>query len=326
MPRKSRVILSGFCYHVMLRGNNGEIIFREDSDRVKFCLLLQYAIEKHNFIVHGFCLMNNHVHLLVETKNADLYRGIHAFAFQYAQYFNKKYQRKGHLFQGRYKAIIVQHDGYLNRLVRYIHRNPVRAGIVRNPAEYLWSSHRAYLEKTVYTWLTQDLILSLFSEIIQKETSLENSRAALEKYISMNDEDAKEHLSEIRLSAKLGAYGNPEFIKTFGNPNSENIHRLSFCKVRSKVVLSDLIQITCNHFDLSKKDLCSSSRKANIVQAREMLSLLVTKLNVATLSELSSELFRNHSSLSRSRQKAKSNSNMIHLVDQIIAKLNDEKG
>ena len=91
MSRKRRVILPGYYYHTMIRGNGGKPIFHDGEDRTRFCLLLQYAKEKHDFRVHGFCLMGNHVHLLLQPNSTDLSGGMHALGFRYAQYFNKKY-------------------------------------------------------------------------------------------------------------------------------------------------------------------------------------------------------------------------------------------
>ena len=143
MSRRKRVIHQGFPYHVMLRGNYGQPIFFEDSDRIRLCLLIQYAIEKHDILVYGFCLMGNHIHLLVEPTTPGLSAGVQSFASRYAHYFNRKYQRRGHLFQDRYKGAIVQYGVYLRRLIRYIHRTPLRARMVVHPEEYRWSSYRA---------------------------------------------------------------------------------------------------------------------------------------------------------------------------------------
>ena len=115
MARRKRIILSGFPYHVMLRGNDDQPIFLEDSDRARLCLFIQYAIEKHRINVHGFCFMGNHIHLLVEPLTSELSAGIQSFASRYAQYYNRKYNRRGHLFQGRYKGVIVQHGVYFRR-------------------------------------------------------------------------------------------------------------------------------------------------------------------------------------------------------------------
>ena len=162
MARKRRHIQAGFCYHVMLRGNGGQDIFKDNADRSRFCQLFQYASEKHQLNIHGFCLMGNHVHLVIQPRTSNLTAGMHSLAFRYAQHFNKKYKRRGYLYQGRYKAVLVQSGTYLRRLVRYVHLNPVRARIVQRPEEYLWSSHRAYIGNGDYTWLNRTLVLDAF--------------------------------------------------------------------------------------------------------------------------------------------------------------------
>ncbi len=94
MARKRRIIVPGYCYHVMLRGNGGQVIFKNDADRIRFCLLLQYACESHGVAVHAFCLMSNHVHLLVQPKCKGLSAAMHALSFRYAQQFNRRYERR----------------------------------------------------------------------------------------------------------------------------------------------------------------------------------------------------------------------------------------
>ena len=141
MARKIRFSRLGTCHHVMLRGNGGQDIFLDDVDRVRFCLLLQAASEKYGFSVHAFCFMSNHIHLILEPTERLLQEGVHSFSFRYAQYFNRRYQRKGYVYQGRFRSICIEEGIYFKRVVRYIHLNPVRAKLVDDPLHYLWSSH-----------------------------------------------------------------------------------------------------------------------------------------------------------------------------------------
>jgi REP element-mobilizing transposase RayT len=146
----------------MLRGNNGQTIFFSDSDRCRLCLLIQQGIERFDHSVHAFCFMKNHVHLVIQTGTVPLSRIIQHLAFRYARYINRKQNRIGHLFQGRFKAILVDDNDYLLKLVRYVHVNPVRAGITADPKEYLWSSHRTYLGIDQLLWLCQNCVLLKF--------------------------------------------------------------------------------------------------------------------------------------------------------------------
>lgn len=156
MARKSRIHVPGGVYHVLLRGNDGQDIFFTGKDRARFSLLLQEGTERFTYLLHAFCYMTNHVHLVIQVGDVPLSKIIQNLSFRYTKYINKQKNRIGHLFQGRYKAILVDGDTYLLELVRYIHNNPLRAGLVKDPADYPWSSHRLYLGLDVLSYLTTD--------------------------------------------------------------------------------------------------------------------------------------------------------------------------
>jgi len=145
MARKPRIHLPGGYYHVMIRGNGGQDIFFSDKDRTRFLLLVQEGIERYRHRVHCFCLMGSHVHLLIQVGAEPLSKIIQNLSFRYTRYVNQYRQSTGHLFQGRYKAILVDADSYLLELARYIHLNPVRAGRCKAVDDYKWSSHHAYM-------------------------------------------------------------------------------------------------------------------------------------------------------------------------------------
>ena len=158
MARKPRVHCPGALYHVMLRGNGGQEIFFSQEDRFRFYLLVQEDIERYGHKVHAFCLMTTHVHLAIQVGEIGLPRIIQNLAFRYTRWGNWRQSRTGHLFQGRYKAVLVDADTYLLELTRYIHLNPVRSGIVRIPEDYPWSGHRAYLGLETIPWLTTEWV------------------------------------------------------------------------------------------------------------------------------------------------------------------------
>jgi len=162
MARKQRIHYSGALYHVILRGNAQHDIFFEDCDRYRFYLLLQTIVEKFGCRVHAFCLMTNHIHIAIQTGEIPLSRIMQNLSFRYTTWINRRMNRSGHLFQGRYKSVLVDADSYLLELVAYIHLNPVRAAIVIAPEEYPWSSHTAYFGKDCIPWLTTEQVLSMF--------------------------------------------------------------------------------------------------------------------------------------------------------------------
>lgn len=164
MSRQLRIEYPGALYHVTARGNGKAAVFLDDDNRRKFLDTLEDSIKAYNFICHGYCIMTNHYHLLIETPDANLSAGIHRLNSVYAKYFNKHNDCVGHVFQGRFKAILVQRDNYLLELCRYIVLNPVRAGMVNHPANYRWSSYHQTVGTAEITsaFLTTDWILTQF--------------------------------------------------------------------------------------------------------------------------------------------------------------------
>jgi REP element-mobilizing transposase RayT len=145
MARPLRVEYPGAFYHVINRGNSLEKIFTSTRDYEKFLQYLEKAAERFALIIHTYCLMDNHYHLLIETPEPNLSMTMQWLNVSYATYFNRKQDRSGHLFQGRFKAILIDADAYLKHLSRYIHLNPVRAGIINTPRQYHWSSYPSFI-------------------------------------------------------------------------------------------------------------------------------------------------------------------------------------
>lgn len=145
MARKPRIEFAGAFYHVIARGNQRQKVFWAGNDYKDYLSKLKFYRDKFKFIIHAYCLMPNHVHLLLETKDIPLSKVMHGLQFSYTQAFNKRHKKIGHLFHGRYKAIICHKEAYLLELIRYIHLNPVRARLVRKPWEYPWNSHNEYI-------------------------------------------------------------------------------------------------------------------------------------------------------------------------------------
>ena len=150
-------------YHVTSRGDGREDIYRDDTDRELFLEVLSDTVDRFNWLIHAYCLMGNHYHLLIETPDSNLSKGMRQLNGVYTQRYNRKHKRVGHVFQGRYKAIIVQKESYLLELARYIVLNPVRAEMVRTARDWPWSSYRATAEMVAGpAWLTTEPILSAF--------------------------------------------------------------------------------------------------------------------------------------------------------------------
>ena len=175
MSRPIRIEFPDALYHVTARGDRREDIFEDDQDRQAFLLTLEQVVAQFNWLCYAWCLMDNHYHLLIQTPDGNLSKGMRQLNGVTTQTSNRRHRRVGHLFQGRFKAILVDHDAYLLELSRYIVLNPVRAGMVKAPGDWPWSSYRASAGlEPVAPWLAVDGVLSQFA----KRRSLAQQRYA----------------------------------------------------------------------------------------------------------------------------------------------------
>lgn len=164
MNRPLRLQFPGALYHVTSRGDRKAAIFLDHIDRLTWLSILGDICRDYNFVVYSFCQMTNHYHLLVETVDGNLQLGMQQLNGRYSQYFNRRHELVGHVFQGRYKAILVQREKYLLELTRYIVLNPVRAQLVELPEHWRWSSHQHFIgTKPAPPWLDHAAILSNFA-------------------------------------------------------------------------------------------------------------------------------------------------------------------
>lgn len=217
MARPLRVESPGAFYHVINRGNAGEDIFKSIRDREKYLEYLEAASSRFSLRIHTFCLMTNHYHLLVETPEANLSQAIQWINVSYAVYFNIKRQRRGHLFQGRFKSLLVDADEYLKHLSRYIHLNPVRAKMVESASQYPWSSYPFFIGKLkIPEWLAGDWLLSQFGKNLRE--ARKNYQAFVEGPDPWTLEDpGKSPVGGFILSRKLTRLSGKELGRYFGN-------------------------------------------------------------------------------------------------------------
>ncbi len=148
MARQKREKSSTGTYHIMIRGIDKRNIFTDDRDKERFLYYLIKAKEKSNYTIYGYCLMDNHVHILIKEGNEEIGQSMKRITVGYVGWYNFKYSRTGHLLQNRYKSEVVETDEYFITLLRYIHQNPIKAKLVKNIREYKWSSYNQYIDKT----------------------------------------------------------------------------------------------------------------------------------------------------------------------------------
>lgn len=169
MARPLRIELAGGLYHVTARGDRREDIYEEDGDQVDWLAIFGEVCERFHWRCHAYCQMSNHYHLVVETIEGNLSRGMRHLNGVYTQRFNRRHRLVGHLFQGRFKAILVEGDSYLLELARYVVLNPVRAHVVNHAGDWAWSSYRAMMGKAPSpAWLETDWLLGQFSRSRQR--------------------------------------------------------------------------------------------------------------------------------------------------------------
>lgn len=207
MARPLRIAYDGAFYHITSRGNERNPIYRDEGDYGRFLEILSELPRRYGVIIHGYVLMGNHYHLLIETPKGNITKVMHYLNTTYTGYFNKKYRRVGHLFQGRYKGFLIEKERYLLSVSRYVHLNPVRARVIQRPEEYKWSSYREYIGKAEKKgWLTCDWILGQYSREEVKARRLyktftdegltlkENPFSALKAGLILGNEDFMEKI------------------------------------------------------------------------------------------------------------------------------------
>lgn len=181
MARKRREIVSGGIYHVFARGNDRQLIYRDEPDRHIYLRLLGKVVARQDWECLAYCLMGNHVHLLLETPAADLDRGMQWLHGRYAAAFNRRHGRVGHLFQGRYGAVLMASGVQTAAAAAYICRNPVASGLVRRPDAWAWSSFAATMGAPPPAWLAADRLLAMLGPTV------ESARSAFTGLVALGD-------------------------------------------------------------------------------------------------------------------------------------------
>ena len=302
MPRKVRVEVEGGLYHLITRGNDRQDIFHSKDDHLKFLSLLARQKEKASFFLYAYCLMTNHVHLLIERQCETVENVMRRLLTGYSQYYNRKYQHVGHVFQGRHKAILCQTDPYLAGLVRYIHLNPVRAKMVDSAEDYPFSSQRAYLGLEPPGLVDVDPVLRRFGP--RREIARERFAEFVRAGASLG------HQEKFYAEPASGILGTDEFV-------DETIHRLG--DVERSVLIERarrrrqpafredaLIAAVESVFGLSRTVFCGSAKNARSVMAKEVL-ILTGRDAGASVTQLSEITGLDTSTVSRRHDTAKMN-------------------
>ncbi len=287
MARKPRVEFDGALYHVIVRGNQRQKTFHDEHDRQSYLQRIEHYRQRYGFRLHAYVLMANHVHILIETKRVGLSKIMQGIQGSYTQIFNRRHGKVGHLFQGRYKAILCDRDAYLLELVRYIHLNPARLKVPENPWRYRWSSHGAYLGKPAAVKVDTEATLGQFGSTLGAarrgyQGFIEDGfkQGHDEKYYETIDQ---RFLGEERFLSKVAERSEAREVEIRGN----------------KVSFARLLETIAQAHDVKSEVLLHVGRQRRWVAMRAQLVYLARQQCGLTTKELGRRLNRDPSMISR---------------------------
>jgi len=261
--RKPRLHIEGGLYHILTRGNNCEEIFRDDHDYSTFQETLLKLKGKTGFKLYAYCLMPNHFHLFMEVKSTSTSEIMQRLLTSYSKYYNKRYKKTGHLFQGRYKSIICEKDSYLLELVRYIHLNPYRAGLVKKPVDWEWNGHKEYIGQKRMGLIDKMEVLEIFSN---------NLKQAITGYSEfVRDGTQMRGGKEYYPEEKSPYLGDDKFIEDLMVRHINIMeNKVPEKKICIKVTLKEIADRAAKKFSVSVEGICSRTRNRRITQARKV--------------------------------------------------------
>jgi REP element-mobilizing transposase RayT len=308
MARKIRIEFPGALYHVLARGNNKQQIFNDDQDYKAYLKRIERYRIRYKFTLYAFVLMPNHVHFLMEIGFMSLSKIMQGLQQSYTSYFHKKYKTVGHLFQGRYKAILCQRDAYLLELVRYIHLNPVRAAIVANPEDYLWSSHQFYLGYLGQPFIEKDFIFTMLSE--NESTAERIYRQFIKEGIDKGHQDALHSVIDQRF------LGSPEYVREAKQKAESKDQNRQLKREQAiqnsfnakKKALPEILKVVSEITAISHDSILGKSRERCISDGRCLFAFIAARHAGISNKSIADFLKRDASSITR----------MIHKIDDII--------
>jgi REP element-mobilizing transposase RayT/DNA-binding protein Fis len=278
MTRPLRVHLRDGFYHVTLRGNHQQPIFLIDGDRQRLNRIVSDAMDRYTAKLHAYCWMTNHLHFLIQVSEHPLGLVMRQIASQYARAFQRKLQTTGHLFERRYYARVVDVEAYLLLLLRYIHLNPVVAGLVKVAGHYPWSSYHVYAGTKTEPWVTTDFALRMFG------SPRSQAIAAYLRFLNCDLEDVVYPIDEPPPSLPP--------VRDRGQPNAN-----SRANRKCTQSLAELIEESCRRFGTTSERLHSESRDPYLMQVRAWISRRALEQGIANLSEISRVLGRDRATL-----------------------------
>lgn len=321
MSRPLRIEYPGAWYHVMNRGRRKEPVFLSSKDYATFLTVMQEAASHWNLRIAAYCLMTNHYHLLVQTPDGNLSRCMRHINGVYTQRFNREHNFDGQLFRGRYKAVLVAEDSQLLEVLRYIHRNPLDAGLVTNLDEYSWSSHQGYLSTAKsWQWLVKDFLLEMLGG--EKDQLMEAYRVFVSEG---NPKEIEKFYSLKNLPSILGDESFTNWIKDTFRHVRENRESPEARHLTPSA--EQIIALVCQYFQVGQEQLLVSRRgNENMVRdlaiylvrrtTRDTLAAVGRHFAISSYSTVSSVVERASRQIRQDRQWRKHHDALIRLIDK----------
>ena len=289
MARRPRIHFTGALYHVISRGNRRQGIFRDEKDLKRFLAYLSDCKTRFAFRLYAYALMKNHVHLLLEVERVPLSRIMQSLLFRYTQYFNRRYGEVGHLFQGRYKAIVCDKDAYLLELVRYIHLNPVRARMVKGPEDYVWTGHLSYLGKGEEDLIDEGFVLDQLGD--NRSLARRRYRKFVWEGISSGHEEKYYQVKDQRY------LGEDAFIERIERERKEPEDWVY------EIPLEAISREVAEPWGLEEDQLHSARRGREGARGRGMVAYLATRISGYTVKEIADHFRRSSVTVSEAITK-----------------------
>ena len=276
MARPVRIEYPGAVYHVICRGNNRQGIFKDDQDRTTYLEKLSLYCEQKEVELLCYCLLPNHLHLLLETPQANLSKLMQPFQTSYTLYFNRRHRHTGHVFEQRYKAFLVDRDNYLLQVSRYIHLNPVGVRMVERPQDYRWSSYKAYLRDEKSSRLNREVILGQFEGKGRRRVS--RYRDFVEGGLGI-----KKEWSELPV-LRQAFVGDEDFVEQAMKRAAKRP------AIEGRYSLADIVRAVSKAAGLEGEELRRATQQEHVKRGRELLMYIARRYSSASLREIAGYL------------------------------------
>jgi len=270
MVRPLRILFKDAVYHVISKGNLDDYILADDLDKAYFLAQLIKGAERYNVGVFTYCLMSNHYHLLIQTREKNLPQFMHFLLSSYANYLFRKKEKRGHIFAGRYRAILIDTEEYLLTVSKYIHRNPIKAALVKSPSEYEWSSYRHFCNaRKIPKWMSIDWVEDFFGPDFRE------AMAAYREFVELELEEEFEYPYEKVVAQSI--LGNEDFVKEAVAKHEASIAESGVTSrgaLLGDVSLQEISQTICDHYGIRSLKIAAIEENATCRKARNVFIYL----------------------------------------------------